>query len=94
MVWASFSLRSGGDKTFHHLLKNYADCMAGGNRKYHDCRDLRLDLEAEINPVLEVMNFIINASLNFATLPFVIQFQTVKKLTAQAARKICSKTAM
>ena len=68
--------------------------MAGGNRKHHDCHELRLDLEAEINPVLEVMNFILIASLNCATLPFVIQFQTVKKLIAQAARKFCSKTNM
>ena len=61
--------------------------MAGGNRRDHDCNSLRMDLEAEISPVLEIVTFISIAFLNFATLSFVIQFQTVKNSVKQVARK-------
>ena len=65
--------------------------MTGGNRKDHDCREFRLDLEAEANPVLEVIYFTSVAFLNFASLPFVVQFQAIKNFIRQAAMKLmCS----
>ena len=32
--------------------------MAGGDRRDHDCNSLRMDLEAESNPVVEVITFL------------------------------------
>ena len=65
--------------------------MAGGDRKDHDCHNLRLDLEAETNFVIEVIYLILTAFLNFASLPFVIQFQTVKHTVRQAKRRLSAK---
>ena len=53
--------------------------MAGGNRKGHDCHELREVLESNATFVLEVISLLFLAFQNFASLPFVIQFQTVKK---------------
>ena len=78
LVWTSLSVRSGRNDIFDYHLRSYTDCMAGGNRRDHDCNSLRMDLEAESNPVLEVISFLLSGFLNFASLPFVIQFQTVK----------------
>ena len=66
--------------------------MAGGNQKYDDCHELRLDLEAEMNPVLEVITFIFIALLNYASLPFVIQFETIKKSVRRATSRLNSRT--
>ena len=84
LVWTSLSVRTGRNDIFHYHLRSYTDCMAGGYRRDHDCNSLRMDLEAESNPVIEVIAFISHGFLNYASLPFVIQFQTVKNsLTAQ-----------
>ena len=64
--------------------------MAGGNRKDHDCHNLRLDLEAETYPVLEVIYRTSTAFLNFASLPLVVQFQAIKNFIKQAAKKLKS----
>ena len=56
-------------------------------RRDHDCHRLRIDLEAKMSPVLETITVISIAFLNFATLSFVIQFQTVKNSVRQDARK-------
>ena len=61
--------------------------MAGGYRKDHDCHELKLILEAETNPVLEATFVVLFAFANFVSLPFVIQFQTVKNSVKQAAQK-------
>ena len=91
VVWTGASIRIRRDDTFHDNIRRYADCMAGGNQKYNDCHELRLDLEAEINPVLEVITFIFLALLNFASLPFVIQFETVKKSVRRATSRLNSR---
>ena len=65
--------------------------MAGGTRKEHDCRELREDLEANASFVLEVINLFFLAFQNFASLPFVIQFQTIKKSITQFFSKFCYK---
>ena len=62
--------------------------MAGGNCKDHDCHNLRLDIEDETNPVLEVIYLTGAAFLNFASLPFVVQFQAIKTFMRQAAKKL------
>jgi len=78
LLWMGFSVRAGREDIFDYHLRSYANCMAGGYRKHHNCHGLRLDLEAEANPVLEVIIYIANAFYNFAILSFVIQFQTIK----------------
>ena len=64
--------------------------MAGGHREHHDCHTLRLDLEAETNPVIDAIFLVCIAFLNFITLPFVIQFQAVKKFVRQITKKLKS----
>ena len=91
MVFTAVSLRAGRDDTFDYHLRSYVDCMEGGSRKYHDCHELKSDLEAESYPVVEVINLIFNAFLNFASLPFVIQFQTIKKVVGKIRRRAASK---
>ena len=78
LLWTSVSVRSGRNDIFDYHLRSYTDCMAGGYRRDHDCNSLRMDLEAESNPVIEVIMFLLTGLPNFATLPFVIQYQTVK----------------
>ena len=92
MFWTAASISAGRTDIFDYHLRNYTDCMAGGNRKDHDCYRFRLDLEAEANPVLEVISLLLIGFLNFVTLSFVIQFQTIKNLLKQAARKFNTKT--
>ena len=78
LLWTSISIRAGRNDTFDYHLRSYTDCMAGGSRRDHDCNSLRMDLEAESSPVIEVITFSSTGFLNFASLPFVIQYQTVK----------------
>ena len=91
LIWTTASIRNGRDDTFAYNLRAYADCMAGGNRKDHDCHKLRLDLEAETNFVIEAIYLILVAFLNFASLPFVIQFQTVKHTVRQVTRRLSAR---
>ena len=79
LLFASFSIRAGRTEIFKYYLRSYADCMAGGHRKHHDCHSLRVDFEAESTVALEIVYLIFIAFLNFASLPFVIQFRTIKK---------------
>ena len=65
--------------------------MAGGNRRDHDCHSLRLDVESETNPVVDVFSIISRAILNFASLSFVIQFQTIKNVVGKAVKKFNTK---
>ena len=62
--------------------------MAGGIRKDHDCQELRLKVEAESNPFVNAFYTILFSLLNFSTLPFVIQFQTIKQKLQQAAQRL------
>ena len=64
--------------------------MAGGTRKEHDCRELREVIEDNATSVLEVISLVFLAFQNFASLPFVIQFQTVKKSITQFFSKFTS----
>ena len=66
--------------------------MAGGNRKDHDCHDLRANLVAETNLVIDVTYIISTAFLNFVSLSFVIQFQTIKNVIGKAVKKFSAKT--
>ena len=62
--------------------------MAGGIRKDHDCQELRLNVEAESYPLVEAFYLILLSFLNFSTLPFVIQFQTVKQRLQQVTQRL------
>ena len=62
--------------------------MAGGNRKGHNCFEQRQDLEAESYPAVEVIYLLLVAFLNFASLPFVIQFESIKQ-RVKKVREIC-----
>ena len=85
MFWTVSSIRAGRVDIFDYHLRSYADCMAGGNRKDHDCHGSRQDLEAETSPVLEAIALMLLAFLNFATLSFVIQLKALKNLVRQAS---------
>ena len=91
MLWTSVSRRTGHSDAHNSHIRSYADCMAGGDRKDHDCHMLRQDLEAEVSPVVEVIYLTLVAFLNFASLPFVIQYQTVQHSVRKASRKISTK---
>ena len=91
LVWTGFSIRSGRADIFDYYLRSYTDCMAGGNRRDYDCQSLRASLEAESNHAIEVIYFLSSAFLNFASVPFVIQFQTVKK-SIRPSRKLTTTT--
>ena len=84
IFWTVSSIRAGRADIIDNQLRSFADCMAGGDRKDHDCHQLRVDLEAESNPVLEGIALMLIGFLNFATLFFVIQFQAIKDSVMQA----------
>ena len=86
LLWTSISVRAGRNDIFDYYLRSYADCMAGGYRRDHDCNSLRMDLEAESNPIVEMILVLLTGLLNFASLPFVIQYQTVKN-SVKATRR-------
>ena len=88
IVWTSLSIINGRADVIHNKLERYVHCMTGGNREGHHCCMLRLDLEAETFPALEVIYLMLIAFLNFGSLPFVIEFQTIKKRVRQAAKKL------
>ena len=88
VFWTVAGIRNGRDGAFKQHLRTYADCMAGGDRKDHDCHSLRMNLETGTNPVLEFTGVILVVLLNFVTLAFVIQFQTVKKSLRRAMRNL------
>ena len=41
MLWTSVSRRTGHSDAHNSHIRSYADCMAGGDRKDHDCHMLR-----------------------------------------------------
>ena len=91
IFWTISSIRAGRADIVDNQLRNFADCMAGGNRKDHDCRQLRMDLEAETIPVLEGIALVLVAFLSFATLFFVVQFKAIKDSVMQAIRNFNTK---
>ena len=88
MLFTNFSIRASRSEIFDYYLRNYADCMAGGNRKHHDCHSLRIDFEAKSIVMIEIVHLILVAFLNFASLPFVIQFQTIKSSIQRLSNSI------
>ena len=88
MLFTSFSIKASRSEIFDYYLRRYADCMAGGNRKQHDCHNLRLRFESETNPVVEVVYLILLAFSNFVSLPFVIQSQTMKNSIRKALQRL------
>ena len=88
LLWTVSSVKAGRVNAFDDRLKGYTECMAGGTRKDYNCDSLRLDLEAETNPLAEIVNNILTAFINFATLPFVVQFQTVKHNIKQVKKRL------
>ena len=88
IVWTSLSIITARADVIGNKLGRYVLCMEGGNREGHDCRMLRLDLEAETIPALGVVYLVFIAFLNYSTLPFVIEFQAIKKRVRQAAKKL------
>ena len=83
-----FSIGDNRLDTINNILERYVGCMAGGNRKGHDCQMLRLELEAQTVPGLDATYLIGVGFLNFASLMYVIEFQAVKKCASQAAKKL------
>ena len=91
IFWTISSIRAGRFDIINNHLGNFADCMAGGDRKGHDYHQLRVDLEAEAIPVLEGITLMLTGFLNFATLFFMIQFRAIKDSGMQAVRNFNTK---
>lgn len=91
LLWTSISISAGIFDTFDHMVRSYADCMVGGNRKHHDCHLLRSDFDYAIAFVGFIFTVILIGFQNFVSLAFVIQFQTAKKLIRQAVTKFITK---
>ena len=68
VFYITASIRAGRDEIFDHHLRSFTNCMAGGNLRDHDCHSLRLDVESETNPAVDVFSIISRAILNFASL--------------------------
>ena len=92
LLWTFFSIRDGRAETFDYHLRSFTDCMAGGTRKDHDCQKSKQDLESDSNPIPEMIYFILIGFLNFASLPFVVQFQTVKHQVRRVTQKFSTKS--
>ena len=92
VFWTALSIRDSRIDVINSLLRSYTDCEAGGSRKNHDCRMLRVDLEAEVSPALEITFFVFVALQNFSSLPFVVEFHALKKFVIQATNKFSTKT--
>ena len=88
LVWTNFSISDGRDNIIRKIFQSYVDCMAGGNRKDHDCHELREDIDAETYPPLEVAYLISIAFMNFVSLPFVVRSYAVKEFARQTAKKL------
>ena len=88
LVWTNFSVSDARADIAENSFQNYAGCMAGGSRKNHSCHMLRLQLEDISIPELDALYRILVSFLNFVSLPFVIEFHTIKNFVRQAARKL------
>ena len=88
LALTSYSIYTGRSDVMHSIMESYVNCMVGGNREGHDCHMLRLDLEAETIPELEVIFLISIGFLNFASLPLVVEFQTIQKSVRRASKKL------
>ena len=87
MLYTALSVRAGRDDIIVRHLISYFGCMAGGNRRDHDCNSLRMDVESDTTPAVDAISVMSIAFMNFATLPFVIQFQTLKNVVGKTIRK-------
>jgi len=90
-VWTSFSIRDGSADSFGFYLTQYWRCMAGGSRRSVTCEPYRREFESLSHPGLECTYLILFAFLNFSSLPFVIQYKTVKRSVKEATRRLTLK---
>jgi len=65
--------------------------MAGGSQRSHTCEPYRREFESLSHPGLECTYLILFAFLNFSSLPFVIQYKTVKRSVKEATRRLTLK---
>ena len=65
--------------------------MAGGSRRSVTCEPYRREFESLSHPGLECTYLILFAFLNFSSLPFVIQYKTVKRSVKEATRRLTLK---
>ena len=90
-VWTSFSIRDGTASSFEYHLGQYWRCMAGGASRSHTCEKFRNEFEGLTHPGLECFYLILFTFLNFSSLPFVIQYKTVKRSVKEATRRLTLK---
>lgn len=84
VLWTSLGIRTGRDDS---KLTSSAESMAGGNHEDHDCHSLKLSLEVELHPVVDALILIFVAFISCASVPFVIQVQSVQNSLKQAVQK-------
>jgi len=78
-LWISFTIGVSKSEMSLYYIKEYAHCMAGGNRNGLDCSDLRRNFESMYSKYFKVANNAMYAFLNFTYLPFVLSYRAVKK---------------
>ncbi|XP_065891009.1 uncharacterized protein [Dysidea avara] len=91
MVWTSFSIRDGSANSFRFYLEQYWRCMSGGTGRSDTCEPYRREFESLSHPGLECTYLILLAFLNLSSLPFVIQYKTIKRSVREATRRITLK---
>ena len=87
-AWTSFSIRDGTANSFQFYLEQYWRCMAGGASRSHTCEKFRNEFESLTHPGLECTYLILFTFLNFSSLPFVIQYKTVKRSVKEATKRL------
>ena len=65
--------------------------MSGGTSRSNTCEPYRREFESLSHPGLECFYLILFAFLNFVSLPFVIQYKTVKRSVKEATRRLTLK---
>ena len=65
--------------------------MSGGTSRSDTCEPYRREFESLSHPGLECTYLILFAFLNLSSLPFVIQYKTIKRSVRDATRRITLK---
>jgi len=79
-LWISFTISVSKFEEFEYYINEYARCMAGGVRNGLDCSELENKFEHENLKYFQVANLVMHAFLNWAYLPLVLSYHSLKKL--------------
>ena len=69
----------------------YFRCMSTGTNN-PDCEKFRRQFQEDSFPSLEAIYVILSGFLNFANLPFIVQFRTVKQSVRRVTKRVSVKS--